>query len=357
MITRFQSLVVLLVVLAPFYMGADAACVASPLQDTLVGTSTVQVEGFIFDENLNRTDGQIMLQVNGVPLPPVSTEGGRYVSEVPLELGVSLIDGSSVRQAGETEITGQLPVLRIQRRDDLVDRGTQQYFLDFRDPAYQQQVRDFIAQTVDRPLSPEQLDALLEQVNNRIRERFRVSYSLLGLRIVEVGAPGPDVSEVFFDGVTADPNTPFGRAPLDYGNRIKRQIGRVFVARIRQFFLDRGLIFFATPARSTDTPEQRAIDIGNLLSGVGVHELNHTLGLVADGPELLDGCDTSHNCPAFDRDNPFANRFDSGRFFMDVDRTAASDFGSASATMRIERLMVQNPFNFGYLKILHGGSP
>jgi hypothetical protein len=305
-------------------------------------------------------DGKVQLRVNGLPLPPVSTDATRYVSDVPLAFGVNFIDGFTMRQVGDTQVTGQVPMIRIQRYAgavELVDRGIQQYFLDFRDPAYQQQVRDFISGTVATQLSSEQLDALLEQVNDRIRERFRASYVQLGLRIVEVDAPGPEVSEIFFDGVTADPDTAFGRAPLDFGNRSKRQIGRVFVATIRQFFLDRSLIFLATPARLADTPEQRAIDLGNILAQVGVHELNHTLGLVADGPVFLDGCDDSHNCPAFDRDNPFANRFESGLFFMDVDRTVASDFGSFSATMRIEKLQVQNSFNLGYLRILHGGAP
>ena len=355
--TRLPALPSMLVVLAPFYLGADINCAGAPLSDTLVATSTTQVEGVLLDQSLLGVDAEVQLRVNGVPVPPVNTVAARYVfSDVPLTIGANVIDVVSVRQAGETQITSEPRIFRIQRKTDLVDRGTQPYFLDFSDPAYQQQVKDFIALTVNAPLSNDQLNALLEVVNNRIRERFRASYELLGLRIFQVdtpGTPGSEVSTIFFDGANEDTDGVFGRAPLDYRNRNKEQTGRVFMLNVRRFYVDMNALFLGTPALRTDTPERRAIDLGNILSRAAVHELNHTLGLVTEGPQFLDGCDSSHNCLAFDDANPFANRFQSGAFFMDVDRSAAVDFGSASATMRMEFLPVQNGFNFGYLDILH----
>jgi hypothetical protein len=373
MLTRFRSLLVLLVVLAPVYTGADRACVVTPRPDTLVAVSSIRVQGMLQDEARNTVDGRVQLRVNGVPLAAASTTSGGFMFDVPLSVGVNVIEGTTARQVSGTQVPGTFLALRVQRKTDLEPRGAQPYFLNFSDPAYQQQVRDFIRLTVDATLSAAQLNTLLQQVNERVRERFRDSYERNGLNIVLVSTPstaGSGISQIFFNGTTANQDTPFGQAPLDYRNLNKQQTGTVFMAVLRRSFVDARQLLLATPARRTDTPEQRAIDLGNILSKVGIHELAHTFGLVASGPQLLDGC-AAHNCPEaqFDavnnaldpslgvrvrgQDPDFVNRFDRGAFFMDVQRTAAADFGSASATMRIEQLPVFNSFNFGYLDILH----
>lgn len=372
--TRYRSLLVLLIVLAPVYIGADKACVVVPRPDTLVAVPSIRVQGMLQDEARNTVDGRVQLRVNGVPLATVNTASGGFVFDnVPLRVGANVIDGVTMRQVGGTQVPGTFLAQRVQRKTDLEPRGTQPYFLNFSDPGYQQQVRDFIRLTVNATLSDAQLNTLLQQVNERVRERFRDSYERTGLDIVLVNTPptaNSGISQIFFNGTTANPDTPFGLAPLDYRNTNKQQTGNVFMLVIRRSFVDAQQLLLATPARRTDTPERRAIDLGNILSKAGIHELAHTFGLVASGPQLLDGCG-GHNCPEADfdainnmldpsrsvripnQDPAFVNRFDRGVFFMDVQRTAAADFGSSSATMRVEQLPIFNSFNFSYLDILH----
>jgi hypothetical protein len=357
---RFRTLGCLLVAAAalgaaPLLAAAqDEARITAPPSDGLVATRSIRVEGMLRDMAGNPVDGQVQLRVNGTALPWVDTVAGRYVYEdVALAVGVNVFDGTTRRMASGTAVAGQIPATRLQLRTDLVDRGSQPYFLDFRDPGYAQQARDFISLTVDTPLSPAQLDALVEQVNDQVRKRFRETFELQGLRISEVREPGPGVTRVLFDGTNPSRDGRFGEAPLDFRNQNMQQTGRIFVVNIRRSFVDNNQLLVATPARRTDTPEVRAMDLGNILAKAGVHEFGHTLGLVAAGMNGLDGCNGAHNCEPFEMANPLVNRFELGRFIMDARRSAAADFGSLSAQRRVEFFPVYNQFNSGYLQIIH----
>ena len=346
--------VALVVGLSPFYLGADAACRRTPGADSIVVTDSIRVAGSLRDETNTAVDAEVTLRVNGVPLPPANTVSAQFdFPNVPLAVGPNVIEGTSRRLQNGSLVLGEIPPVRVERKTDLFDRGSQSYFLDFRDPAYRAEVIDFISRTVSTPISAADADRLFAQVNARIRERFLASYEERGLRIFEVGALGTGVSRVLFDGTQTRPDGRFGEAPLDYRNLRREQTATVFVPSIRSSFVDRSAIFLATPARRSDTPERRALDLGNILSRVGIHELGHTLGLVASGPQQLDGCEGAHNCPSFDDQNPLANRFQLGDFFMDARRTAAADFGSRSPTMRIEFFPVFNNYNRAYLGIIH----
>ena len=346
-----RLLIASLVALSPFYLGVDKACVSVPADDSLVNRGTIEVRGALQDEDGQLVDGQVQLSVNGVAQPWVNTTDGLYVyPSVTARPGTNLLDGITRRTVRGMQVSGTIQRSRFERRDDLVDRGEQRVFLDLDGPPFHARVREIISQTVDTPLSLDQMNALVVQAEDQIRLRFRETFEERGLRIRLVAAAGTDVTTIFFDGVPNE-DTALGRAPIDFLNSNKQQRGNVFVARFKQIFVDDGRLLTETPARRTDSPSQRAIDVGNVLSATAIHELGHTLGLVREGDQGLNGCDGSHNCVAFDQANGTNRALDI--HFMTTRRTTKSHFGSLDRDVRMPFKVDFNSFNRSYLEIIH----
>ena len=351
----------LLVLLSPWYLGVDSACVTVPPPDGIVAGSPVSVEGAVLDEDGNAVNATVRLRVNGAALAPVAAIDGRFVTTASARVGTNFIEGTTTRTVGTQTVQGTIARQRFERKTDLVDAGRQLYFLDFTQPEFQAQIRMFLSRTLSTPLSTAQLNTLRNQVQLEIGEQFQDVYERSGLRVVRANAPGANVTTIRFDGRETRDDGRFGEAipqpgatlQVDYLSTAKNQLALIFGLSIVRFYVDQQALFWGTPARATDSPEQRATDIANIFARTGIHELAHTLGLVAEGAQRLNGCNNSHNCPAFDDANELTARATDPFNFMTVERSSNVDFGSTETTRRVPRLSQFNNFNLSYLRIIH----
>jgi len=342
-----------LLALVPVILGADSARVVKPAPDTLVVGSATSVTGIYVDETGNAVDGEIDILANGVDMGPVRTVGGVWsYPSVPLQLGLNIFTGSTLRLTPEGASSGSLAPFLLEQRNDLVARGRQDVFLDFADPEFDGLMREIALATLEPDPAPERLDAFAALVREEIGRYLDLVYS--GNDVVRVDAMGPEVQRIHFDSTTLAPGL-FGESPLDFLNERKDDVSTIYITTFKTTVVDENLLLIATPALESDSLEQRARDVATLIGRTAAHELGHSLGLVVATERGLKGCGGSHNCPAYDLRLPLANRFEDGHFIMDPGEQSAlfARAGFANRIERAPRLPVFNSYNKSYIGHIH----
>jgi hypothetical protein len=342
-----------LLALVPVMLGADLTCATRPLPDSIVQSASTPLTGVVLDENLNPVEAQIDVFVSNEPLGPVQTVGGTWsYAAVPLRPGLNTIFGITQRETPDGPVVGTLSPFLLERRNDIVDAGRQDVFLDFTDPNFDGLMRAIAVATLEPDPGPAQLDAFAQRVKDEIARYVDLAY--VGNAVVRVPASGPDVHRIHFDATTIMPSL-LGESPLDFNSEVKAEVSTIFVTSFKTALVEENRLLIATPALESDGLEQRVVDIATLIGRTAAHELGHSLGLVVATERGLKGCGGSHNCPDYDVRQPFANRFGDGVFIMDPgDRSPLfARAGFADRFVRSQRLPVFNNYNKSYLGLVH----
>lgn len=397
---RLFALGGLLLGAAPLLMGADRGCISSHPADVIVTQKTQNIEVKLTQDGT--VDGTVELFLDGVSKGVGQTSGGKYTyPNVELSLGTHELTGKTSQVVNGQTVDGEIARQAIHYKDDLWDSGGQEVMF-YWGPVGQQRLREIAKASLQGPLSEADLQRFVAGVKDRTRARFIELYS--PYNVVLVDQPSSDssgvVTVVFEDAdvmLTAlgtniaapvwDPNN-IARSIPDYNNLEKTQTVRVFIGAVKKYLIDEegGNLLNKTAARKTDSLDLRIRDISVALGDIAVHEVGHTLGLVAERdiavsvaqqllndpdfpPEVarqiadyffiprdlpdLGGCRAGHSCP--NTDAPGSDHFDSGYYIMDPGEltSAASLIGlTDDKTTRVEKLAKWDNFCASYLSIV-----
>lgn len=346
----------LLLPLALATIGADKGCVTQPPVDTIVMTDKVTIKGNIseFDATgkfIQTFEGSVTLKVNGAALPTVNTINKVWkVNNVPLNLGVNRVTGTTSRSGSGGTVTGTIPEFIYERKSDLSDRGQQKVFLDWSSSGINDKLKQIATHTLNGPVSGADQNAFVTGVKEGVKQFVIKAYK--GKDVVVVSAPGADVHVIKFHG--EDSCGLYGESPGDYKNLIKAQQSEIYIGTFKCVVVDDDRLLTQTPAKKTDSLVQRIKDISTFIGRTSAHEFGHSLGLTAEGESKLHGCEGFHNCEAYDTSMP-TDRFDTGHYIMDPGPKSPlyARIGVASATDRKAKLPRFNAYNASYLGIIH----
>jgi hypothetical protein len=392
---------------SPLLMGADSGCISSHLPDMIVAQTSQNVSVSMSSDQ-GRVDGEVELFVDGMSQGTGQTVGGSFTfSNVQLSPGAHVLSGETRRMVDGTLVTGEITPRRINVRPDLSPQGRQEVMFDFQ-PIADTRLREIAVGTIGRTLSEAELDQFVSGVKARAREFFSKLYEPFNVVLVDqptaagggvvtvtfeerderiasnpyattIAAPNPDAPDQlveFLDNLVA--------GIPDYNNQRKTQSARVFMGVIKEALVDQNLLFSETGASPGDSLEERIRDLGVALGHLAVHEVGHTLGLVAQDNlveetaakngipvelalELaaqrgvpnplpdLEGCYEGHGCPDVDDADRLADRFGGGYYIMDPGELAPLHtlLGFADEHSRAEKLPMFDVFSASYIAIIH----